>query len=186
MDVMVSSRHAELSPAVREMATDKITRLGRFLDGMDRAEVHFDQTRNPSIDRPVLCEVSMHGHGLQVRAKVSATDHATAVDAVVDKLEQQLHRLKTRLLDRHHGRGHLGRGEPSTRPPVPEPGAQPVVPVRTKRFEMRPMTVQEAAFQMELLSHPFFVFVRADTGETAVLYHREQGGLGLIEVSASA
>jgi len=192
MDVKVSSRHAELRPEVRAAAVEKVGRLARFLEGMDAAEVHFAGAHNPSIERASTCEVSMRGHGHHVRAKAQAPDPLSALDAVVAKLEHQLHRLKERLVDHGHGRVRNGRA-PAGRSTaaVAAAGLAGVaapteIPVRSKRFEVVPMTVQEAAFQMELLSHPFFVFVREDTGATAVVYHREQGGVGLIEVEPRA
>jgi putative sigma-54 modulation protein len=131
----------------------------------------------------------MRGHGHHVRAKAQAPDPLSALDAVVAKLEHQLHRLKERLVDHGHGRVRngraAGRGAGAAVAVAPAGmAASTEIPVRSKRFEVVPMSVQEAAFQMELLSHPFFVFVREDTGATAVVYRREQGGVGLIEVES--
>lgn len=97
MQVTVSSRHVEVSDALRSSATEKIGRLDRFLDGMTRAEVHFEHQRNPRIAAKQVCEVTILGHGHVVRTKVAAPDGFAAVDLAVEKLEQQLHRLKSRL-----------------------------------------------------------------------------------------
>ncbi len=104
MEITVSARHTDISPALRAAAEDKIGRLARFLDGMDRAEVHFSEERNPRIADKEVCEVTLTGHGHTVRCKVSAPDGFVAIDRAVEKLEHQLHKLKTKLLQRTHGR----------------------------------------------------------------------------------
>ncbi|MET0727928.1 MAG: ribosome-associated translation inhibitor RaiA [Acidimicrobiales bacterium] len=102
MDITVSARHIEISTALRQAAEEKIGRLSRFLDGMLRAEVHFSEERNPRIADKEVCEVTMAGAGHQVRAKAAAADPFAAIDCAVEKLEQQLHRLKTKQVLRSH------------------------------------------------------------------------------------
>src|SRR5687767_11422032 len=64
---------------------------------MDRAEVHFSEEKNPRIQDKESCEVTLEGHGHHVRCKVSAPDGFVAIDRAVEKLEHQLHKLKTKL-----------------------------------------------------------------------------------------
>ncbi len=187
MDVSVSSRNIELTEALREVTTDKIGRLDRFLDGMDRAEVHFFEERNPRIADKDVCEVTMDGHGHHVRAKVAAGDPFAAVDAAVNKLEQQLHKLKTKLVGRSHRRHAqpaLPGGEAVVFPPEEaddDVNAEGFRIVKSKRFTMKPMTPEEAVLQMELLGHSFYFFSNAESGRAAVVYHRRAGDVGLIE-----
>ena len=198
MDVSVSSRNIELTEALRDVTTEKIGRLGRFLDGMDRAEVHFFEERNPRISDKDVCEVTMDGHGHHVRAKVSAADPFAAVDAAVNKLEHQLHKLKTKLVGRSHPRRSPRGAEPraadlaasldGSLPPVApflpaedDGGAEGFRIVKSKRFTMKPMTPEEAVMQMELLGHSFYFFSNAETGHSAVVYHRSAGDVGLID-----
>jgi ribosome hibernation promoting factor len=100
LEITVSARHTDISPALRSAAEDKIGRLSRFLDDMERAEVHFSEEHNPRIEAKEICEVTLHGHGHHVRCKVAAVDGFAAVDLAVDKLEQQLHKLKTKKVPR--------------------------------------------------------------------------------------
>lgn len=100
MDVTVSARHIELSPALRAAVEEKLGRLSRFGNGFDRAEVHFVEERNPRIAAKEMCEVTVEGGGRRFRARAVAADPFAAVDAVVDKLEHQVHSLKTRLTTR--------------------------------------------------------------------------------------
>jgi ribosomal subunit interface protein len=102
VDITVSARHIEVSPALRAAAEEKIGRLGRFLDEILRAEVHFSEERNPRINANEVCEVSMEGGGHHVRCKAAAADPFAAIDLAVEKLEQQLHKLKSKQDLRAH------------------------------------------------------------------------------------
>ncbi len=197
MEITVSSRHTAVSEALRSTTQDKIARLGRFLEGMDRAEVHFSEERNPRITDKEICEVTIEGHGHHVRAKVAAPDGFVAVDRAVEKLEHQLHKLKTRLLRRSHN----GARRPDGAGPAPDggPGADDdlggladlLIPetddapspriVKTKAFDMKPMAPEEAALQMDLVGHTFFFFSNSETGRAAVVYCRDDGNIGLID-----
>jgi putative sigma-54 modulation protein len=116
MDVTVSCRHIDLSPGQRELVQFKIGKLDRIVGGMDRAEVHFTEERNPRISEREVCEVTMDGHGHRLVAKVAATDPMAAMDLAIEKLENQLQTLKSRLMAHHHGKAHKAA-------PPPGPGA---------------------------------------------------------------
>jgi putative sigma-54 modulation protein len=188
LDVTVSSRHVELTPALRSAATERIGRLAKYLDGMDRAEVHLFEERNPRIaDKKDVCEVTIEGHGHHVRTKVAAGDPFSAVDAAAQKLEHQLHKLKTKLVDRSHprrnGNGHgADPGDPDGVLDEDDQEADPSAAiVRVKAIAGKPMTVDEALLQLDLLGHDFYLFTNATTQRANVLYKRKAGGIGLIE-----
>ncbi len=96
MEITISSRHTDLSDALVATTRQKLSRLGRFGGGLERAEVHFYEERNPRITDREVCEICLDGPGHQLRSKVSAPDGFVAVDRAVEKLEHQLHKLKTR------------------------------------------------------------------------------------------
>lgn len=96
MVVLISSRHAEVSPVLRAQAERKVARLARHLSALERAEVHFSEEKNPRIVDREVCEVHVEGHGHHLRCTASAPDGFGAVDAAVDKLEHQIQRLKRR------------------------------------------------------------------------------------------
>jgi putative sigma-54 modulation protein len=186
LDVTVSSRHVELTSALRSAAEERIGRLTRFLDGMDRAEVHLYEERNPRIaDKKDVCEVTIEGHGHHVRTKVAAPDPFSAVDAAAHKLEHQLHKLKTKLVGRSHPRAGKattnGHAMTTTFDLDAEEAEAADVIVRTKRLAAKPMSVDEAVLQLELLGHDFYLFTNAETLRANVLYRRRAGGIGLIE-----
>ena len=201
MEVTVSARHTEIPERLRLSVEEKIGRLGRFVEGMDRAEVHFTQHRNPRIAEPELCEVTLEGHGHFVRAKTAGADGYVAIDKAVAKLEQQLHKLKTKLQRQKRGAGHSVRTAPVVEgllgdsavldaPDTPAEEVEEAAPpaadalpkiVKVKRFAPMGMTADEAAQRMDLLGHGFFFFTNLDTGRAAVVYRREDGDIGLID-----
>ena len=107
MEITVSARHIDISPALRAAAEEKIGRLSRFLGGMDRAEVHFSEERNPRIAAKEVCEVSLEGRGHHLRCKAAAPDSFAAVDLAVEKLEHQLHKIKSKKVPRKARRAEV-------------------------------------------------------------------------------
>src|SRR3954452_15952489 len=181
VEITVSSRHTEVSEMLRESTLDKIGRLSRFLEGMDRSEVHFSEEHTRRVADKEVCEVTLVGHGHHVRCKVSAPDGFAAVDLAVQKLEHQLHKLKTKLLKRTHANGKKLNGNGAAAPVTDEePAIGPRI-VKTKAFQIKPMTPEEAILQMDLMGHDFFFFTNADTERAAVVYRRDDGDVGLID-----
>ena len=194
MDVSISARHVNITPRLEEVIQEKIGGLDKFLPGLDHAEVHFDEARNPRITDKESCEVVVEGHGHHLRCKVHAPDLFSAVDVATLKLERQIRKLRTRLQRRHHGSGETLRhmDAPSLEQ---EPGAEvgddapqlepdderiPVI-VKSKRFYLAPMSAEEAVLKMDLLGHGFFFFINAETNRSAVVYKRDDGDVGLID-----
>jgi putative sigma-54 modulation protein len=175
---------------MRATVEDKVSRLGRYLDGMERAEVWFAEERNPRIAEKEICEVTMHGHGHIVRAKAAAADPLAAVDRVVDKLEHRMEKLKGKLVGRSHPRRHHHNGNGAVpdvdtdEDAIAANTASGTRIVKTKQFDIKPMTPEEAALQMELLGHDFFFFTNAETSRAAVVYRRADHDIGLIDASA--
>jgi ribosome hibernation promoting factor len=199
MDVTVQGRNIDVSDQLRAAVEEKVARLGRLLQGMDRAEVHFFEERNPRISEKEVCEVVLEGHGHHVRAKAASSDPFAAADQAVAKLEHQLAKLKGKLLGRSHPRRHGPvnsvkadeldtldtldtHDRASERADEDLDAWQPTI-VKTKQFAIKPMIPEEAALQMELLGHDFYFFTNADTDRAAVVYRRNDGDVGLIDGS---
>ena len=106
-------------------------------------------------------------------------DPFSAVDAAAQKLEHQLQKLKDKLVGRSHPKaranGHVVTDGTT------DPLEAPDVVLRTKTFAAKPMTVEEALLQLDLLGHDFYLFTNADTSRANVLYRRKAGGVGLLE-----
>ena len=192
MDVSISGRHVTITPRLEEVIQEKIGGLDRFLSGLDHAEVHFDEARNPRIADKESCEVVVEGHGHHLRCKVHAPDPFSAVDAATLKLERQIRKLRTRLQRRHHGDGRTLRDlafesgspiESATLVDQDEHEDEAELPriVKSKRFYLAPMTADDAVLKMDLLGHGFFFFINAETNRSAVVYRRDDGDVGLID-----
>ena len=183
MDVVVRSRKVEISKGLKGLVEEKVSRLSRFLDGMDHAEVIFSEEKNPRIADREVCEVTLAGHGHLVRARAAAADQAAAVDRVVDKLEHQIEKLKGRLVGRSHPRRHGSVNSVKDHQPPDDDNVDEPAPriVKTKRFEIKPMTPEEASLQMDLLGHDFYFFTNSETERAAVVYRRSDGYVGLID-----
>lgn len=181
MDVRVHGKNMRVKDDVNDMALDKIGHASRIFDDGSVADVEFSELRNPrSAGERFKVEITSHTAGHTVRVASRAPDPISAVDLAADKFERQLRRLKERLIQRSRNRDHkLLNGVSSMSDEEQEDGPETIV--RTKRFAMRPMTPEEAGLQMEMLGHDFFFFLDAESGKYCVLYHRDDGNLGLIE-----
>jgi putative sigma-54 modulation protein len=194
--ISIRHRNVHVDDVVKAAANEKITRLSRFLQSMDTAEVCFTEEPNPRVGskRREVCEATMRGHGQIVRAKAAAATQQAALDLVVEKLEHQLIKVKGKLDQRQHGGPKAGHHHSNGLHEVPA-GALAVLEapavdddntakiVRRKQFEMTPMSAEDAALRMDLLQHDFYLFTNADTGKASVVYRREDGHLGLIDAA---
>lgn len=101
MEITVSARNTEISPALREAVEEKIGRLARKSLRLDRAIVHFSEERNPRITDREVCEVTLDdGRGHLTRCRVTGTDSFVVIDRAAAKLEQQLEKAKTKVMRR--------------------------------------------------------------------------------------
>jgi len=184
MQIIYTGKHMEVSPATKEYAESKLQKMSRFFDHIQ--EIHVTQSilRNQHV-----VEVTLKADGKLIRAEERTPDMYTSIDQAVDKLERQLTRYKSRFVTRT--RESLGGHKPGEMTPGVPVNATPVVPpappeegaaiVRTKRYAIKPMDPEEAAMEMELVGHDFYVFRNAESDEVNVIYKRRDGNYGLIE-----
>jgi len=183
LDVTVRGRNVEVTDRLRLAAEEKVGRLSRHHEGWEQAEVFFIEERNPRISAKEVCEATLRGHGRIIRAKAASADSLTSLDKVVDKLEHQIDKLKSRLISRTHPRHQqVGSGVPVEDDDAPADEQAPPRIVKSKQFDMKPMTPEEAALQMDVLGHDFYLFNTTD-GVAAVVYRRNDGDIGLIEAT---
>jgi putative sigma-54 modulation protein len=169
----------QVSEQTRIIAEERVEHAGRIFDDGGNVDVEFTDRQNPrQADARFRVEITSTAAGNIVRIEAEAADERAALDAAADRYERQLRRLKERLIQRNRG-GNKGLNQAPERSDV-EPDRGDRI-VRTKRFEMKPMTAEEAALQMEMLGHDFFFFLNGESGEHCVVYHRRDGNVGLIE-----
>lgn len=204
VDVRVKSKNCDVASRLKEEAVAKVEHATRFFDRLHDVEMLFAAEQNPRIAEPASVELTTWTKGYHIRAEGYGPDHRKAVDMAVDRFARQLSRHKSKLVDRRQGKGQPGLSQPADTSLLPAGsvvpnGDQPAtlegdqeapvegerlpepVIVRKKRFELSPMLPEDAALQLELLGHHFYVFSNAATGECNVLYRRRDGDFGLIE-----
>lgn len=184
MQLTITGRHMPVTDPIRSYAEEKISKIAKIHDRDDMSvDVVLHHEKNPSNKNRDVAEVTAHMKGFVVRAEEAAADMYSAIDLVSEKLERQMRKYKTKLIDRRFN------GKTAVRTaPVAEISTEPEevqgVLVRTKVIEMPPMTEDEAILQLELLGHDFFVFKHAENGDVNVLYRRNDGDFGLIQTQA--
>lgn len=173
MRTKVSGKNIDITDALKERTEKKLSKFGKYFSPDTEAQATLSVEKNRHI-----IEVTIPFNGIILRAEEATGDMYTSIDNVVDKLEKQLRRQKTKL-ERRIKDGSI-KFENWTNSST-EFDEEEVKIVRTKRFAMKPMPVEEAVLQMELLGHSFFVFSNAETEEFNVVYKRKDGNYGLIE-----
>src|SRR5918912_2280318 len=183
MDVMVKGRNMPVTEALERYATEKVERSAKFFDeehSVARAEVELIHERNRSNPEPEVADATLFINGTVLKAREASADMYASIDRMSDKLERQVRRYRGRQLDRWHGQKKwhaLAEAGPVVIEDEEEERGARIV--RTKQFQMKPMSPEEATLQMELLDHTFFVFSNADTGEINVVYRRRDHNYGL-------
>lgn len=174
MKFTFTEKRMESSGDLRAYAEKKIGKLDRFFKTEAEAVVTFSTERGR-----YLAEITIHSNGLFYRASELTSDMYASVDSGVAAIERQIRRNKTRL-EKRLREGALEREAAPAYALVEEEDVEFKI-VRRKSFSIKPMSVEEAILQMNLLDHEFFVFKNMDSDEAvSVVYKRHQGGYGLI------
>jgi ribosome hibernation promoting factor len=192
VQLQVSGRNLDITAPIREYAERKLARIERHLTEDTRVDLELAIERNRSISANQHAELTVWTRGPVLRAHEYAEDMYAAIDLAVDKLDRQVRRYRER---RRHWRPHHQARDIEALLPLADDeeaatftggnGAEPELPiptiVKTKRFNMKPMHPDEAALQLELVGHEFYVFLNAESDSVAVIYRRRDGNLGVIE-----
>lgn len=167
------TRNTEIDDRFRSMVEEKVGHAGRVFDHDTRVDVEVSEEHNPRrAPERFRIELTSSIGGRFLRVASDAATPEAALDDAVERFTRQLRRMKERTID--------GRRRAAS----PEFGGDSLETeeiVRTKQFIMKPMSLDEATLQMELLGHGFFFFHNAATDKQSVLYRRRDGRLGLIE-----
>lgn len=171
MNVTITGKNMEVTGYLRELALKKIDKLDKYFPQDTEAQVVMAVEKSRHI-----IEVTIPYRGGVIRGEEVTGDMYASIDNVVAKLDRQIQKHKTRL-------SKSLRYEDAAETPDYYDEREAMGPeiVRVKRFSMKPMSVEEAMLQMDLLGHSFFVFTNGETGDINVLYARKDGNYGLIE-----
>ncbi|MDI3256918.1 MAG: ribosome-associated translation inhibitor RaiA [Kyrpidia sp.] len=176
MRIHVRGDNLAVTEALREYAVRKVGRLEKYFDAPPDQDVYVTLSVVRGLHK---VEVTMTLGGMVFRAEEKSGDMYGSLDLVVDKLVSQVERHKSKINKRFRQEGIRTLAvEPGQAEEKREAAGEVV---RVKRFPVKPMPVEEAILQMDLLGHDFFVFSNAETDEVNVVYRRKDGNYGLIE-----
>ena len=190
MQISYTFRNLDSSDALKAYAKEKVERVNKYLDRASEAHITCWFERHHHI-----CDITIHAGPFSMRGREKSEDFYASVDMAMDKIERQLKRYKEKL--KHHKGGahhHLDELEHikikhtafSITPPEdvqPKADAGPRV-IKTNELVAKPMSVDDAVMQMDLLNNDFLVFTNDKTKEVNVVYRRKDGHYGLIEAHA--
>ena len=173
MKISIIGRQMTVSDDLKARVEKKLAKFDKFFP--EGAEAHATFSRVRDSER---LEITISYKGTLFRSEVKEKTFENALDQCVENIERQIRKNKTRL-ERRMKSGSLGSFEPTdfSEEIVEEEDSSPI---RVKEFTLKPMSADEAILQMELLGHSFFMFSDSESGQTCVVYRRDDGGFGLI------
>ena len=178
MTINVRGKNVDITPALREHVTKRVSKINKYFD------VSGDITATLTVEKGRhIAEVTVPVNGMLLRGEESTADMYASVDMVVKKLEKQIEKYRTKLSRRVSFKPEMifTQTAPATAELQDDDTSGDFKIVKTKRFAIKPMAVQEAILQMNLINHDFYVFANSDTEEVNVIYRRKDGKYGLIE-----
>lgn len=210
MEIVVKGRGTDVTDRFRSHVEDKLAKVTQLAPRAQRVDVELTLEKNPRLaDRAERIEITLRDKGPVIRAEASASDSYAALDLASGKLLERLRRHNDRRKHRRRSPNGLSAELPVDAPtdeqvpdgletdapiaekPAPSThpgeavetqlGDSPVI-VRDKLHQAEPMTVDQALYEMEMVGHPFFLFVDADTGQPCVVYHRKGWTYGVIRL----
>ncbi len=179
MQIMVTFRHVDPSDHIRNYVEEKLSRLEKYIDSTSEAHVvlSVEKFRHTA-------DVSLSGDGLRLKGVEETEDMYSAIDAVVDKIEKQIKRRLAKRKNRKSQHGENIKALSFTMNVLDQSrldeNEEPAV-VQTRRIQAKPMDVEEAVMQLDLIKNDFLVFTNARTRVVNVVYRRKDGQLGIIE-----
>ena len=211
MDITVVGRNAEISSRLRDYVEEKAAKVEQLDPRVQRVEVEVTHERNPrQADTAERVEVTVISKGPVIRAEATSSDRFAAFDIAMGKLTERLRRARDRKKDHRRYTVEVAKDQ-EIRPVeetivVPDTGDAPIedspsaptepgvavesqlgdspVIVRQKLHQAVPMTVDEALYQMELVGHPFYLFIERSSKQPCAVYHRHGWTYGVIRLDA--
>lgn len=181
MQVSVTFKHLDPTDAIRSYAEEKVKKINKYVDNAIEANVVLSVQKFRH-----TAEVNLMANGVPVSGTESTEDMYSSIDKVMDKIEKQLRRYKDKI------KKHKPRNEPAVASfdeaiyaaESFEGESEPDV-IKMENYQVKPMSVDEAVMQIDLLHQDFLVFTNASNGKVSVIYSRKDGNYGLIEPKAS-
>lgn len=175
MRYTVIGKNIEITEGIKEAITAKLSKLDKYFKEDTIAKLTLSVQKDEQ-----KIEVTIPTKHRIIRAEQSSNDMYVAIDLISDIIEKQIKKYKNKLIDKKHNShsfSEIFMNETSEN--IEDEGEIKIL--KFKKFDIKPMTAEEACLQMEMLGHNFYVFVNSDTEQTAVVYKRKNNSYGLIE-----
>jgi putative sigma-54 modulation protein len=177
MQTSVTFKNLDPSDPLKSYVQDKLDRFDRLLDNPAEANVVLSVEKFRHI-----AEINISGDRLTINGKEETNDMYSAIDMVLDKLEKQIKKNKQKVRERRTTSKGKTKNLPGAEMSIPD--EEPAIEIKVKNIEYKPMDVEEAVLQMDLLKDSFLVFTNARSDQINVLYRRKDGHYGLIQPSS--
>jgi len=178
MQVTVIGRHIEATDALKKYATEKFSRLEKYLPKGVQAVITLSVVKKVHH----IAEAVIKSNGLLIQASEETEEMYSAIDLLVEKIERRARKYKEKLVHHKHLSGKAETIASASASSHPDDRIPQII--KTKRFDLKPMLPEEAVMQMELLDKDFYIFSNAGSGHVNVIYKRKDGNVGLIEPAA--
>ncbi len=183
MEMQISGKNIDVLPAVRSYITRKLGKIDRYLPNILAFDVVVTEEKTKSPDQRYIVQVTVNNNGTLLRGEERGQDFYTATDKVAEVMSRQIEHYKGKLpYSKKRATPSIRTGTTGENGPAQEEAVEtgPRI-VKTKKFDVKPMSLDEAVDQMELLGHDFFLFFNPDDNRMNLLYKRKDGNYGLIE-----
>ena len=177
----IRGENLEVTEALRDYVVSKLEKIEKYF----QADQELDARVNLKVyrEKTAKVEVTIPLGSITLRAEDVSQDMYGSIDLVTDKIERQIRKNKTKI--ERKNRNKKSTSQLFTDAVIEEVEAAPAKVVRSKQIDLKPMDLEEALLQMDLLGHDFFIYVDVEDQTTNVLYRREDGEVGLLEVKES-
>jgi len=168
MNIIINCRHMDLTKNLKDYAEEKIGKFNKYLNQITEATVTLSVEKYRH-----KAEVHLNVNGSVLQAESITGELYSSIDEVVEKLARQVRKHKDKIVSQRKSRGKsdIPAESMETAPSI----------IKNKSYDIKPMSLEEAAMQMDLLDKSFFIFTNASSGNINVLYKRNDGNFGLIE-----
>ncbi|CEY83620.1 ribosome-associated protein [Streptococcus pneumoniae] len=177
----IRGENLEVTEAIRDYVVSKLEKIEKYF----QPEQELDARINLKVyrEKTAKVEVTIPLGSITLRAEDVSQDMYGSIDLVTDKIERQIRKNKTKIECKNKNK--VATGQLFTDALVEDSNIVQSKVVRSKQIDLKPMDLEEAILQMDLLGHDFFIYVDVEDQTTNVIYRREDGEIGLLEVKES-
>lgn len=195
MQIDIVSKNTEVTPDIRDLAEEKLSKVERLLNDVSSVELIFSEEGNPAVHNTQVCEATVYIKGTPLKAHGDGLSFHEALDKLANKLEIQAQKLKSKRVKRYQPRRRdynnyalipieiedQVEGQKQNDSPQSNDSDVDAEFIKTKHVPLKPMSQEEAALQMDLLAHDFFLYLDEVSSAPAVIYRRQDGHLGVLQ-----